>query len=178
MFELAAILIIIVIFARAAFNRVSSRSPVLNDFSSTNKPYKLRQSILTATELAFYHALCEALPHYAICPQVRMADIVTPTTRSYRDLNRVANKHVDFVICDRSTLRPIVAIELDDRSHARTDRQERDTFVNNVYLSVGLPIIRVKPQPKYDTLDLRQYIERYAEQTTFNEEPRRRARLF
>jgi hypothetical protein len=41
--------------------------------------------------------------------------------------NRVAQKSIDFLVCDPATLRPLVAIELDEPSHASPSRQTRTT---------------------------------------------------
>ena len=43
--------------------------------------------------------------------------------------NKVAQKSVDFVICDPNTPKPKVVIELDEPSHMRPDRQMRDEDV-------------------------------------------------
>src|SRR5439155_13598608 len=32
----------------------------------------------------------------------------------YRAFNQVSSKHVDFVLCDATTFRPVLAVELDD----------------------------------------------------------------
>ena len=40
--------------------------------------------------------------------------------------NRIHAKHIDFVLCDPGNLQPILCIELDDPSHNRPDRIERD----------------------------------------------------
>ena len=57
-------------------------------------------------------------------------------------LNRITRKHLDFVICDRATCVPVLAIELDDASHGRADRQTRDLFVDGLCHAAGLPLAR------------------------------------
>jgi hypothetical protein len=41
----------------------------------------------------------------------------------------MAQKHIDFLLCDPATLRVVLALEVDDRSHARPKRQLRDLIV-------------------------------------------------
>jgi len=53
-----------------------------------------------------------------------------------------------------------LAIELDDSSHEREDRQERDIFVDNVLGKAGLPLLHVKAQTRYN---LQQVSEAIAE---------------
>jgi len=40
--------------------------------------------------------------------------------------NRASQRAIDFVLCHAATLRPLLAIELDDSTHTRPDRQTRD----------------------------------------------------
>ena len=58
-------------------------------------------------------------------------------------LNKVSSKHVDFLICDKD-LHIKCIIELDDNSHNQKDRQERDTFVDQILTSVGYKIIHTR----------------------------------
>ena len=53
------------------------------------------------------------------------------------------------------TLDPVTAIEVDDRSHLLPERQQRDAFVNAVFLEIGLPLMRVKARRAYSVDELR-----------------------
>jgi hypothetical protein len=68
--------------------------------------------------------------------------------------NKVRARSVDFVVCDPATLRPRVAIELDEPSHARPQRQTRDDEVESILLAAGLPLLRVLTSRTYDTREL------------------------
>lgn len=93
-----------------------------------------------------------------ICPQVRLANLVRPTARKPQqnkyDFYRIQAKCVDFVLCDRATTAPRLVIELDDVSHARQDRKERDAFVDAVLATVRLPVLHVPWQRRYDVAQL------------------------
>ena len=56
---------------------------------------------------------------------------------------RISQKHIDFLICEKESLKPVLGIELDDRSHQREDRQKRDEFVNALYENIGLKMLRI-----------------------------------
>lgn len=45
---------------------------------------------------------------------------------------------------------PLLAIELDDASHEREDRAERDRNVDRILRDAGLPILHIKVQSFYD----------------------------
>lgn len=68
--------------------------------------------------------------------------------------NKIAAKSIDFLICDPATLRPLIAIELDEPSHARPGRQTRDEEVEALLAAANLPLIRVLTSRAYDTREL------------------------
>lgn len=77
-----------------------------------------------------------------ICPKVRLLDLVTPIhgVKNYKALlSKVMSKHVDFVICTQE-MYVLGIIELDDSTHLRQDRIERDEFVDTVLRSAGYKI--------------------------------------
>jgi Protein of unknown function (DUF2726) len=94
---------------------------------------------------------------YYLFPQVSLGNLVDVEkgTRPYQThRNRVDRKSLDFVLCDRSTLSPVLAIELDDSSHGREDRRERDAFVDGVLAKAGLPLLHIRAQAAYDPKQL------------------------
>jgi hypothetical protein len=44
----------------------------------------------------------------------------------------INGKSVDFVLCDKAYIAPKRAIELDNKTHARPDRRERDMEVERI----------------------------------------------
>lgn len=102
-------------------------------------------SLLTKREQKQYQYLKEIADEKGllICPKVRLLDLVTPMhgVKNYKALlSKVMSKHVDFVICTQEMV-VVGIIELDDRTHLRQDRIERDAFVDTVLRSVGYKII-------------------------------------
>ncbi len=104
--------------------------------------------ILTDREYAFYTKLRELADEYSlqIFTKVRLADLVEPKDRSDLSLwwecfNKIKAKHIDFALADRDT-NIILLIELDDTSHSRQDRIERDLFVDAVLDNTGYILIR------------------------------------
>ncbi len=128
--------------------------------------YAKREALLTPAERAFLAALEHALgDHYRIMGKVRLADLVAPDgALGERDWKRafyqVSSKHVDFVLCDRDTLAPVCAIELDDSSHQAPDRRERDQFVDGVFQSAGLALLHFRARRTYSRAEIRCAIRR------------------
>lgn len=120
-------------------------------------PYRLRDDFLSRAELSFYHVLQSmAGEHMLICPKVSLAELFfVANGRDYQAYqNKIDRKRVDFLLCDPKTLKPVLAIELDDSSHQRPDRQERDAFVGQVFVAARLPLVRVPVRQAYDTREL------------------------
>lgn len=104
-----------------------------------------RARFLTNNEYGAYFALKEIADtkNLVVCPKVRLLDIVEPQygiKKRYSLLRKVMSKHVDFVICT-ADMQVYAIVELDDASHLRPDRKERDHFVDTVLSSVGYPVI-------------------------------------
>jgi very-short-patch-repair endonuclease len=73
--------------------------------------------------------------------------------------NRIDRKRVDFVLVDPQTGAVRKVVELDDRSHDRPDRQDRDELVDEVLGRAGIPVVRCKAQAAYNLATLRGMIE-------------------
>jgi uncharacterized protein DUF2726 len=124
--------------------------------------YKLTQSLFTASEAAFYVALLLAAgQRYVVFAKVRLADLCQDLDR-WADtvaFNQVSSKHVDFVLCDATTFRPVLAVELDDRSHLRATRRTRDALVDRIFRTMGLGVYRQWVRRSYDPAAIARGIE-------------------
>ncbi len=121
------------------------------DFSTISR----KQNLLTEAELRFFEFLTgELTGHYLIFCQVRLADLlVLPQQNKLSILNRTGMKHVDFVLCEPKNLEIVAAVELDDSSHKRKDRQVRDAFLNELLQATKIPLVRVQIKETYNAAD-------------------------
>ena len=127
-------------------------------------PYRTRDDFLSPAELSFYRVLSSVVGSRAtICPKVGLSDIlfVSRPNENRAHSNRIAQKHVDFLLCDPSTMKPLCGIELDDRSHSRSDREARDMFVDKAFEAAGLPLARYPVQAGYTVQDIDSRIAPY-----------------
>ncbi len=125
--------------------------------SDTALPFRVRDDFLSPAELSFYRALSAAVNAQAhICPKVNLADIffVVRPNENQGARGRISQKHVDFLLCDPRTMKPLVGIELDDSSHARSKRQERDALVDAVFAAAALPLLRIPAAASYSPIEL------------------------
>jgi hypothetical protein len=51
-------------------------------------------------------------------------------------------------------MEPVVAVELDDRSHEREDRRQRDALVDRVFKAAELPILHIPAAKGYVTHEI------------------------
>lgn len=122
-------------------------------------PYRLSQRFLSPAELSFYKVLVKVIPEdTVVAVKPRLGDILfVPRGSSGRWAfqNKIQSKHVDFLVCDAKTMTPSLAIELDDKSHERADRTERDEFVDQAFAAAGIQVLHFKARSGYVPEDIR-----------------------
>jgi len=120
-------------------------------------PYFVRDDFLSEAEASFFRVLRSMTgENLIVCPKVSLADFfyVSQPEINMTYYNKINCKHVDFLLCSISTLKPVLAMELDDSSHSRANRVERDEFVDQVFPTAHLPLVHVPVQPAYNTQEL------------------------
>ncbi len=119
--------------------------------------------LLTKAETLFLEALEKVTPPhiriYTQVPLIALVDVVADdfSTRT-SNYNRIDRKRVDFVLVDPQTGAVRKVVELDDRSHDRTDRQGRDELVDDVLGRAGIPVVHCKAQAAYNFATLQKTI--------------------
>jgi hypothetical protein len=122
----------------------------------TLKPFFKRKYLLSVAERRFFDILRRVVGESLVFPKVKLADLVEADQRHLlrkSNFNYIKAKHIDFVVCD-AALSPVVAIELDDKSHQRLDRRARDRDVNRILELASLPILRVPVRRAYDEQEI------------------------
>lgn len=110
--------------------------------------------LLTPNEVHFYHLLQQATQHqYYIMAQVSMGALIDNEgygKQYWYIRTKYAMKMIDFVICDKKTLKPLLIVELDDKTHVK----EKDAMRDLLTRTIGLRTIRIesKKKPKADEL--------------------------
>lgn len=127
--------------------------------------YTKVECLNSPAEQRFQHALEQAIKslHLRVYLKVRLADVVSVRAELsgkafWRAFAPIAAKHLDFVLCHADN-RIYCAIELDDRSHQRPDRRDRDALVDEVLHSAGIPLLRVPIQKRYDIAALQDQLQ-------------------
>jgi len=78
-----------------------------------------------------------------------MIDFISVDEHDFIALHKIWAKHVDYLVCDTS-FKPILAIELNGKSHTKTEIIARDEFVARVYDVIGLPFFTAHVENDFD----------------------------
>ena len=83
---------------------------------------------------------------YSVLDKVRLFDLIEPsflTDNKKVAQYKIQSKHVDFVLCN-TELKAQHVIELDDATHDRPDRIERDRFVDSALEMAGYNVLHTR----------------------------------
>ena len=129
-----------------------------NATRAINYKYKKQQFFMTRAEHEFFDALMTAVgDKYLIFAQVHLPTLIDNKVvgQNWRAaLAHIDRKSVDFVLCDKQYISPKLAIELDDRSHERPDRIDRDSEVERMLNDAGLPLLRIENHGAFNPTEL------------------------
>jgi len=126
-------------------------------------PYVASGSILSPAEQRFLPVLEAAVAQisggqgrvYVQLPYSRILTMRSGLDNSQRTThrNKIDRKSADFVVVGPGFV-PRIVVELDDRSHDRADRRQRDEFVERALADAGVRLVRVKVRGGYDVAEL------------------------
>ena len=105
-----------------------------------NSKYERKGALITRPEYDFLQVLRQVAPdRYEVVPQVALFSVIDKKTNAqYRnELFRVC----DYCFVDRDTFEPLLLVELNDSSHKRSDRKDRDEKVAAICQSARLPLV-------------------------------------
>ncbi len=126
-------------------------------------PYRRKDYLLTKAERSFFGVLQHAVnEEYLIFSKVRIGDLLyvrKGTEKRQRFQNYINQKHVDFVLCDKESVKPLLVIELDDSSHQSNRRRKRDNFVDRAMQAAELSILHIPAQQAYNVRELTDQIQ-------------------
>jgi hypothetical protein len=117
------------------------------------------RAILTDNELRFFHQLQRIAPDFYICPQVGFGALLEPayskSDQRYEWARlSVAQKRIDFAICNPGDLSVRCIVELDDRTHTSAADQKRD----EITAGAGYRTIRVRSGRSFDFTELKAFL--------------------
>lgn len=118
------------------------------------KYYKAKRYIITLNELKFYNVLLEIakeldlilFAQVSLYNIIKMQDDLDFRTETIF-FNKIAAKTIDFVLVDKTNCRIKLCIELDDSTHRKKKRIQRDEFINDLFKNLDINLLRYPVYP-------------------------------
>jgi hypothetical protein len=122
--------------------------------------YHKKDSLITRPEHEVFDILVEIFGDaYYVFPQVHLSSFLfTERGQGKGAFSHINQKSVDYLICDKAYIKPLIAIELDDRSHQEEERKIRDENVEQVLQQVNLPLVRIENHGSFDKQKIKEQI--------------------
>lgn len=119
-----------------------------------------QKPLLTPNEVHFYHLLQQATNHqFYIMAQVSMGALIDNAGSGdayWHVRTQYAMKMIDFVICDKKSLKPLLIVELDDKTHIK----EKDAIRDLLTRAIGLRTLRIESKKKPKVEEMRDILNR------------------
>ncbi|MCE7987741.1 MAG: DUF2726 domain-containing protein [Caldilinea sp. CFX5] len=113
--------------------------------------YTIRESMLDPIEQSLYRALSGVLCQRALLfTKINLGDLfMAPVYHSAEgEWGTLANQRIDFVLCDRDSMRPLALILFAD-SALRANQVDCSERIAQLCAEVGLPLVRLERQSAY-----------------------------
>lgn len=161
------LIVLLFIYLMKKIDKNQDRNKQVNEKTETLEEinyktiYKPKRYIITLTELNFYNILLEIAKELDLIlfSQVSLYNIIETKYNNQAAFNKIKSKTIDFVLVDKNNCRIKLCIELDDYTHNRYDRIERDKFINKLFSDLEIDLIRFKASNYYNKEALKKRIQ-------------------
>lgn len=118
-----------------------------NQIKKSQYRYYAKSYIMTSRENECFKILNEIFSSkWFVVPQVHLSVLLDYRVKG-QNLNaafrHINGKSVDFVLIGKESYKVICAIELDDSTHSKPDRIERDVEIERMFKEAGIPLARI-----------------------------------
>lgn len=152
------------------FRRLTGRG------GKSRHPYQKQTALFSPDDRAFFHPLKQAVgEEYEIFGKIWAGDIII--AKKAVPVDAFADQHFDFVLCDKSSLAVVCAIQLHDKTHP--DRQAKADVLQPICETLGLPLVRFQIKADYPVEEVREKLRKamvkepvYLLETDGRKEPR------
>lgn len=129
---------------------LTTNAPAGPDIPSTGESesaFRRRPRLLNPCESELFETLSTVIGDVAvICPKTRVTDVlcVGDGVRHIDEAVRIDRKTIDFLICERKSFQPRLAIQVDWWDENQQRYQSRDHFVDRALVNAQLPLLHVR----------------------------------
>lgn len=118
-----------------------------NQIKKSQYKYYAKSYVMTSRENECFKTLNEIFSSkWFVVPQVHLSALLDYRVKgqnwnaAFRHIN---GKSVDFVLIGKESYKVICAIELDDSTHSKRDRMERDAEIERMFKGARIPLARI-----------------------------------
>jgi hypothetical protein len=159
--------IVIALVVLAVIATLISKSSKTPGSLPTQYPYRKLDVLFSPAERSFLGVLNQAVGNDAqIFGKVRVADVIAPNKGIPRSdwqkaFNKISGKHFDFLLCAKSDLSVLCAVELNDSSHNSKKRKDRDAFLEGACEAANVPLVQIAARSTYNINEIRKSVAAY-----------------
>lgn len=119
---------------------------------------------LSRVEQVLYYRLVQTLPELVVLAQVPLSSFLRVRKgRTWNEwFNRISQKSVDFLVCERD-FSVVMAIELDDATHHSPDRANSDKTKDRALTAAGVRLLRWRATALPDVETIRRIVDEMRE---------------
>ena len=118
-----------------------------NQIKKSQYKYYAKSYVMTSRENECFKILNEIFSSkWFVVPQIHLSALLDYRVKgqnwnaAFRHIN---GKSVDFVLIGKESYRVICAIELDDSTHNKPERKERDVEIERIFNQAKIPLARI-----------------------------------
>ncbi len=123
--------------------------------------YHQRPCFFTPAEARFYNVLEDSCAdQFKVLAKVRVSDVIEPHAQKrskQRLVKKLAQLHFDYVLFDKTNLRPVASIFFSERG--QTEHPKEDNYLSDICARARLPTLSFKAQQSYELAYVRSYIQ-------------------
>ncbi|QJR80103.1 DUF2726 domain-containing protein [Alteromonas pelagimontana] len=155
--ELAIILMMLLIVVALGAMKLSDQGVAF--------PFRRKNQLFTPVEHTFLTLIEQSMGReFRIVCRVRLSDLLTVPQQTNKKqasaaLARASSRQLDFVLCDKEDMTPVLAIDLVHSSGKEGYKTQRDWFVSGALDAAGVPHARIKVQSGYSVEEIRECLE-------------------
>jgi len=116
--------------------------------------YRPRKQLMTGSQKRCFQLLNDIFgQRFYVIPDVSLSALLSHKVGSqnrHEAYSFIENKTVNFVFCNKRTLRPVCAIKLDDGARSKNDIGSDPKDMEKFFRSAHLPFVHIKKPAKLD----------------------------
>jgi hypothetical protein len=146
----------------STFKRLRRREQSIAPIPELSAQFEVRERFLSEAALRLHVRLCRAVHDFGIvCPKPRVFEILRllRAAEHLEDALRIDRKHIDFLICDATSGRPLCAVQIDQWDPLSQSYQMREELLHYAFERAGFPVIYVRSDQLPSGSELRQLID-------------------